>query len=429
VVHLLDNRRFAHETNSMLGFIPATALLAQQYVASTSVLSFCASYSYMNAGKSFRSGSASCSNFGKSYVPTNSFFKDSVKAMVDGTYGVAPSSVQGLSNNLKSFASIVQSNPFALGQTKGSYSVAQVKSFSLSFLPSDDATTGLYYGDLLDGSIRFSLTPSSLLLLKNKFPFQISDANPRVVNVQAYWRGVTSASGGVMMTSTDVAPPFLLYEDKTGVGAAYQLPSFQTPSTPHFASSEGIQVKKTASCSTGSKPVTLKWPDDSSTKICTANSDIYQPFPGLADSSFLFPSLWASWEVTAAPGLRNRTQFMKDPESLGLQVVFQYIASTTASSKRLQECLFSCLGYTVKSHGVVSSLPGQGWCTERNCNDCHALYNPNGTDDFCRCNVWDGSAEACKFSSLPTSVATPLSFTITASSLLVFGVAFGLYFI
>jgi hypothetical protein len=138
-----------------------------------------------------------------------------------GTYGDAPSSIQKLSNNLKSFASIVPSNPIALGQTRGSYSVAQVKSFSLSFLPSDDSTTGFYYGSLLDGSIRFSLTPSSLLLKKNKFPFDIVGANPRVVNVQAYWRGVTSTSGGVMMTTTNVGPPYLLYEDKTGVGVAY----------------------------------------------------------------------------------------------------------------------------------------------------------------------------------------------------------------
>jgi hypothetical protein len=429
VVNLIYDKRFAHETNAVLGFVPATALLAQQYVASMSIASFCAAYAYMNAGLSFNSGNARCSDFGNSYVPSTSFFKDSVMAMVDGTFGIAPSSVHGLSNNLQLFASIVQSNPFALGQTKGSYSVAQVKSFSLSFLPSDDATTGLYYGNLFDGSIRFSLTPSSLLLLKNKYPFQISDANPRVVNVQAYWRGVTSASGGVMMTSTNVLPPFLLYEDKTGVGTAYQLPSFQTPSTPHFASSEGIQVEKTAGCSTGSKPVTLKWPDDSGTKICTSNSDIYQPFPGLADSAFLFPSLWASWEVTAAPGLWNRTQFMKNQESLGLQVVFQFIASTTASSKSLQECLFSCLDYTVKSHGDVSPLLGQAWCTERNCNDCHALYNPNGTNDFCRCNVWDGKAEACKFSPGRTSVATPSSFTIIGRSLVVFSIAICLQFV
>jgi hypothetical protein len=193
VVHLLYKRRFEPAANSVLGFIPATALLAQQYVASMSVASFCASYSYMNAGRHFRSGGASCSNFGNLYVPTTSLFRDSVKAMVEGSYGATPSSVEGLSNNLKSFASIVQSKSCHFGTDKG-----VIFQFSgeiiLAKLPSDDSTTGFYYGNLLDGSIRFSLTPSSLLLKKNKNPFNIVGANPRVVNVQAYWRGVTSTS-------------------------------------------------------------------------------------------------------------------------------------------------------------------------------------------------------------------------------------------
>jgi hypothetical protein len=120
---------------------------------------------------------------------------------------------------------------------------------------SDNATSDLYHGNLLDGSIRFSLTPSSDLLLQNAFPFEILDANPRVVNIQAYWRGVTSAIGGVMVTATDVGPPYFLYEQNSGLGVAYQLPSLQTKQTPHVASSGGIEVTKTAPCGTGSTKV------------------------------------------------------------------------------------------------------------------------------------------------------------------------------
>jgi hypothetical protein len=399
----------------VLGIIPATALLTQQYLASMLIASFCASYSYMNAGQPFASGSASCSNFGNLYVPTTSTFQASVQALITGTYGSEPSAVQALSNNLRSFASTVQTNPAALGQTKGSYSGSQVKSFSLSFFLSDNATSDLYHGNLVDGSIRFTLTPSSDLLLQNDFPFEIQDANPRVVNIQAYWRGVTSPIGGLMATTIDVGPPYYLYEKNTGLGVAYQLPSFQTEQTPHFASSEGIEVAQTSSCGTGSTKVKVHWSDGSKTTICTADSNVNQPYPGLASSDFLFPSLWAAWDVTATPSLWSSSAFKKNNGSLALQVVFQYIASSTTSSKSLQQCLFPCLDYANQYSWDVSPLLGEAFCTESNCDECQALSFPNKTDGFCRCNVWDTTAEACPPSSGLAAVDTS-SFTISATS-------------
>jgi hypothetical protein len=174
-------------------------------------------------------------------------------------------------------------------------------------------------------------------------------------------------------------------------------------------------VAETESCNTGSNAVVVEWADKNKTKICTANSNINQPFPGPADSDFLYPSLWAAWEVTAAHGLWNRSQFMKNVDQLGLQVVFQFITSSTASSKSLQECFFTSQDYTKQYLWDVSPLLGQAWCSERNCNNCNTLSFSNATDGFCRCNVWDGKAEACAPSSGLSSVATS-SFTITTSS-------------
>jgi hypothetical protein len=103
VANSLYSQSFPQAAKAVLGIIPATVLLTQQYLASMLIASFCASYSYMNAGQPFVSGDASYSSFGTLYVPTISTFKASVKALVAGTYGEEPSAVQALSKNLNSF--------------------------------------------------------------------------------------------------------------------------------------------------------------------------------------------------------------------------------------------------------------------------------------------------------------------------------------
>ena len=88
----------------------------------------------------------------------------------------------------------------------------------------------MYYGNLTNGSIRFSITPASLLLNESYPPYGIDVVNPRVINVQAYWKGV--GMNDWFETYVKVAPPYMLYPDNSGVGTSYYLPMLNSSTNP-----------------------------------------------------------------------------------------------------------------------------------------------------------------------------------------------------
>lgn len=115
-----------------------------------------------------------------------------VSSFVDKTFNsIVTQQVNILTNSIVGFATQIQNDPTAAGQAQNSYSKSQVKSFSIELNPENDSQ---YYGKM-DGRICFSITPSSLLLNQSVTPFGINVVNPRVINVQAYWRGVAVCLG------------------------------------------------------------------------------------------------------------------------------------------------------------------------------------------------------------------------------------------
>lgn len=407
-------------SKAILAYGPSASLAQQQYIAAKSIYGFCTSYSYMNAGQDYvdttSGNTANCNEFGDLYLPTYETFNETVNSFVnepcssdppDNCYPT-PTSVNALNKNIVDFAANIQGNPEALGQTRSEVS-DNIETFTLEFAY-DPNTTTAYYGNLTDGKIRFTLTPSSSLLLKSNNPFVVYDANPRVINVQAYWRGVISPSPYNQFLKTNINPvgPYMLYPDPSGEGMTYALPPYldggdlSSPGSAFFAQFRSIQRQD--NCGTDFTSVETLWRNGEQLQFCTPYSkDLKQPFAGIAEYAFLFPSMWTTWEVEA-----DHTEWISnivyniDETELALQVVFRYVASSNPSqSGGPNKCALNCL-----STQDIGALPGQEWCDRNSCNDCPASHSYNGTqlvtDTFCRCNVWDGSYGTC----IPSATTT-----------------------
>ena len=325
--------------------------------------------------------------------------------------------VNNLNKNIEDFAANVQGNPEAVGQTRGDIG-NNVKTFTLEFAYDPDSTsTTSYYGKLTDGKIRFTLTPSSILLLDSNYPFTVFDANARVINVQTFWRGVTSPYNQFTATTINPIGPNMVYLDPSGEGTAFNLPPYSHGSSSSsdsvfFAQFRSIQDQN--ECGTGVNPVGTSWRNGEHLQFCTPYaSDLQQPFTGIADYAFLFPSMWTTWEVEADHDEWNNGYLNIDEADLALQVMFRYVASSNPSQEGgPNKCAMNC-GVGLPTRDNVPLL-GEEWCGRKACNDCVASHSYNGTqlttDPFCRCNVWDGTHETCT-----PSTTTTDSFTLAFS--------------
>ena len=402
-------------SKAILAYGPSASLAQQQYIAAKSIYGFCTSYSYMNAGQDYVDttsiNTANCNEFGDLNLPTYEIFNETVSSFVFGTKSSIespPTAVNNLSKNIVEFAANVHGNPEAVGQTRAEVG-DNVQAFTLEFAYDPNAATQ-YYGSLADGKIRFTLTPSSSLLLQGLEPFAVSDANPRVINVQTFWRGVTSLDNQYIKTTINPVGPYMLYPDPTGEGITFTLPPYSSAGTPSsldsvfFAQFDSIQ--KQSPCATGYIGVTsleTTWRNGEQLQFCTPYSKaLDQPFLGIAEYAFLFPSMWSTWEVEADQDeWNNNDSYNIDESELALQVVFQYIASSNPSQTGgPNQCALNCLDY-------FGALPGQEWCDKNSCNDCPVSHSYNGTqlvtDPFCHCNVWNGTHETCIPSAITTS--------------------------
>eukprot|EP00984_Skeletonema_dohrnii_P008741 scaffold3264_cov108-Skeletonema_dohrnii-CCMP3373.AAC.2 len=165
----------------------------------------------MNGGRPYDSdadgNTANCADFGNLYLPSNTTFEATISAF-DGTNSSIvgpPSSVDELNDRIIGFAKNVQNSPQAVGQTRQELGNS-VETFAIEFTKEGNAS---YYYDLKNGTIMFTLSASSNLLLQSTTPFGIYDANPRVVNTQTYWRGVTSPDGQFITTTINPIGPYM----------------------------------------------------------------------------------------------------------------------------------------------------------------------------------------------------------------------------
>ena len=412
---LYDTYRNISQT--ILAYGPSASLAQLQYIAAKAIYEFCSSYSCMNAGQDYvdtdgDGNKANCKDFGDLYLPTYETFDDTVESFVneppssdpDSSFLDPPFSVGKVSNAIIGFAANVQGNPSAVGQTRNQV-VELVRSFTLEFAYDLNVATQ-YYGSLSEGKIRFTLTPSSSLLLKGQVQFGVSDANPQVINVQTYWKGVTSQYNQYIKTTINPMGPYMVYEKGSGKNITFTLPPYSSSGAPSsldsvfFAQFESIQ--RQVPCATGVTSKDTTWNNTQVLQFCTPySSDLTQPFAGIADYAFLFPSMWTTWEVEADQDQWSAIDvFNIDLSELALQVVFQYVASPTPSLEGPNKCALNC-------RNEFGALPGQEWCGKNSCNDCPAFHSYNGTqlvtDQFCLCNVWDGSHEICTPSETTTN--------------------------
>jgi hypothetical protein len=294
--------------------------------------------------------------------------------------------VNGLNKNIVDFAANVQGNPEALGQTRSEVS-DNIETFTLEFAYDPNTTTS-YYGNLADGKIRFTLTPSSSLLLESNNPFVVYDANPRVINVQTYWRGVTSPSPYNQFLKTTINPvgPYMLYPDPSGVGMTYALPPYldggdlSSPSLDSLYFAQFQSIQRDDSCGTDHKSVDTLWRNGQQLQFCTPySSDLEQPVKNIDEYAFLFPSIWTTWEVEADPGDWTSGYYNMNETELALQVVFRYVASTNPSQDGgPNQCAKNCeVGLSTRDTTPLPS--GQEWCDKNSCNDCPAPHSYNGT--------------------------------------------------
>mmetsp|Transcript_8548 Transcript_8548/g.12385 ORF Transcript_8548/g.12385 Transcript_8548/m.12385 type:complete len:1568 (+) Transcript_8548:167-4870(+) len=408
---------YVSATETVLAYIPSVSLLNKQYVASKSILGFCRSYSYQNAGNTFVSSDtpgcsagADCSSFGP-YLPTMATFVDTISSFTENTYAnLEPESAAKLNNNIQNFATVVEGCPSAVGQTPNSIT-KKVQTISINLGSSN-------FGNLRDGSVRFSLTPSSTLWLKSSTPFDIDLVNPRVVNVQAYWKGVTSPD--TMTTSIFVSGPQWLYPDSTGIGTSYHLPPIQDndQNSIPFTQSNNIEIWAGQSCGsdfycgTSTYPITVNWnrtTQDNSCFCSTVNqAETLQLYSSnLADYNFLLPSLWSTWNVTADPTLWASPLYNVNEDELELQVVFSFTASSnpTPSGGGPKVCYSEC--YAINLLEGTSPLVGQEWCDQADCASCQnstsfANITSLTRPEYCLCNIWNGAKETCKVIYPPT---------------------------
>lgn len=212
----------------------------------------------------------------------------------------------------------------------------------------------------------------------------------------------------------------MLYPDDSGVGTSYFLPMLNSSLNPHyFASTFGMQVNDVSSCPTGDSSERVVWKDGSITYVCTdISSDAAKsPSPNFVENGFSFPSLWAEWDISAD----FDGSVSMDVENLALQIVFQFIESSTDSlygtASCQQHCFFKQQPYNWSS---TSPLVGEERCDKSDCSSCNALFEINGTQvtdaGFCLCNVWMGGASIC---------LAPSPATVDSSSLIPFPLPIG----
>lgn len=405
------NTRFPNDTKALLALSSSLALMSQEYISAQSILSFCSSYSYMNAGLLYDiSQTVSCSNFGGLYLPSTETFDATVQTFVGGTYEAPPSVIGNVLNNQEQFANSVKSLSWhQAGEVSSSVPLLTV------IINANNSN--LVYGNLADGSVRFTLTPGSDLM----YPFTVEGVNPRVINVQAFWRGVTSKSPtsySYLTTEINVAGPYAVYAKGTGLNISYTLPSM-SGSSGSFAQSNNVEKNAGQPCLGGTVSSSVTWDDGSRSTFCTESSASFSTsIPGLADQEYVFPSLWGTWNITAEPSLWSSTfLFNKNPADLALAIQFTYLESNTTSSSLLPQEV--CYG-TCGTNGVFqwpNPLLGEAFCTgKEQCSDCKVADTSNLTTYFCQCNVWNGATSYCGTlhgTSFPVSMVPSSSFVVT----------------
>jgi len=383
------NTRFEDNSTFILGFNGALAFLMQQYMASFSIFQFCRSYSYTNAGSQYVDGATSCSAFSSKYLPSSDMFNDIINNIQKNNTD-APGAVSELQNNINTFANQISSNPSAWGESSGSsYSQSEPHKVDI-YLSYDDH---LSYGNISDGTAYFTLSASSNLLKGSTF--NVEGMNPMVFNVQAYWLGITSSNPENFVSSNiNVIGPNFIYEQGTGIPTAYQLPSFQSSQQPNFGSSSSVQITsgEKGQCLNSNNVLTLT-KEDKNVYFCTEDIiDISEVPVSILTSSFLFPSLWSTWNITASPdSLIGKTFDQND--KLGLMVRFYYYESFTTGLQTgsIQGCYNYC-----KEKITNNPLLGQYWCTESSCDQCLVS---NSTLEYCQCNIYNDNANICLASS------------------------------
>eukprot|EP00984_Skeletonema_dohrnii_P030160 scaffold21404_cov67-Skeletonema_dohrnii-CCMP3373.AAC.1 len=114
---------------------------------------------------------------------------------------------------------------------------------------------------------------------------------------------------------------------------------------------------------------------------------------------------------------------------------FQYVASSTRSHGNPNNCAQKCGVDLSPGAQNPSPIPGSQWCDDTDCNKCLASQffdEMQVKEDFCICNVWNGTVGTCQVetaasslvtdaaalaSALPSSFPTlPSSITVTAAS-------------
>lgn len=409
-------------SNTIVAFSPAASLALQQYAAAESIFGYCASYSYMNAGRTYNEYGGDCSSF-DNYLPTYTTFQDTVNSFLPDseTYG-APNSVKTLNTNLEKFANGLKANPDTKG-TRSSTTGAKPFSIEIPFDVYGFPKIPQVYGDLNQaGSIRFSLTAGSDLMFQNYDPFGVSEVNPEVVSVQVFLRGVRYKEGvggpnRFLTFRVNPSNPYMIYHETTGVAAMYSLPDYDVTSGA-FAKFESLQATNNECGSLSNQQSNNVWMDGERPLFCTPyDTEFTQPLPNLADEAFLFPSLFGTWTVDIQKFNSDPRYYTVNETELALQIMFRYVQSEkkpSPYSSGSSTCANQC-GLILSQGAGVSENPSvlvnSQWCDKTNCAECvasHVLYNGTEllTDHFCGCNVWTGKNVTCNIHTLDSDTFT-----------------------
>jgi hypothetical protein len=398
-------------TQQVLAQIPAINWLNQAYLASFSIYQFCQSYSYMNAGRNYEPTNANCKGFGSNYVPSIDTFNSFANSIALGTeVVVSPSSLVGqFSANVNGFAGQVSTNPQAWGQASGSLGNQAPLAFSVVLTNSTST-----FGNLSDGWADFWLSPSSYLLNTGVSPaFQVNDANPRVVDVQVYWRNVHSKGKppNTLQSNIYVGGQQAVYS-RSGEKSFYTLPPFNTSGViGRFGSFSSVQPTSLQRC--GGSKQSSQWPDSNEITFCTDTSTSFQQTsPFLLNSAYLFPSMWTHWRIEA-PDMK----YFEQTGPVELQIVFQYIKSSSPSPNTIGSSYLHCGGYSFDYNPLANA-----WCDQPDCSQCGSLalplmdsvqQNTSLHGGFCLCNIWDGSCTSSD--QCATSITGPVYVGLSSS--------------
>ena len=421
---------YSSTSKAVVAYLPATSLALQQYTAAETIFNFCASYSYMNAGRTYtgyKDHQGDCSTFG-SYLPTSETFQATVSSFAMGyDWTQPPQSVSTLNNNIIDFAQGLANDPNIQGTARTADQL-NVQSYSIEIPFNEDGypTIPQVYGDLNStGSIRFSITPSSDIMFQNYNPFGVLYENPQVVNVQVFLRGVYYSSidneDSYIRFIVNPNNPYMIYDEQTGVGTPYHLPPYTSGDQNEvFAIFESLQAANNT-CASEQTNQPNKWMNGESPKFCTPYAtDFKLPQPNLYKSAFLFPALYSTWTITLVNFNPVSPYYVVNRTELALQVMYQYAESDRPNvfSQGSKTCARRCQVNIATGSGTAQNptpLLYKQWCDREDCETCIASYlsyaphyDPNLLgDQFCRCNVWNGEFDMC-------TVTTPESMSITS---------------